>query len=116
MYIAERFGAGSRILVVGGAGFVPSHAVDRLIARGASVVAIDNFITGSRRNVAHLLENPLFSLVKADISDGLPEHEAMRGRFDAILHLASPASPTDFSKFGLEIMRVNALGTFHLLE
>jgi len=114
--IAERFGAGNRILVVGGAGFVPSHAVDRLIARGASVVAIDNFITGSRQNVAHLMENPLFELVKADVSDGLPEHDAMAARFDAILHLASPASPTDFSKFGIEIMRVNSIGTLHLLD
>jgi dTDP-glucose 4,6-dehydratase len=114
--IRERFGAGSRILVVGGAGFVPSHTVDRLIDRGASVVAIDNFITGSRENVAHLTEHPRFWLVKADISDGLPEHEALNDRFDAILHLASPASPTDFSKFGIEIMRVNALGTLCLLD
>jgi dTDP-glucose 4,6-dehydratase len=116
VHIAERFGAGSRILVVGGAGFVPSHAVDRLIGRGASVVALDNFITGSRQNVAHLEGNPLFSLVKWDIADGLPAHEALAGRFDAILHLASPASPTDFSKFAIEIMKVNSLGTLHLLE
>jgi dTDP-glucose 4,6-dehydratase len=114
--IAERFGAGSRILVVGGAGFVPSHVVDRLIARGASVVAVDNFITGSRQNLAHLMGDPRFWLVKADLSDGLPVHEALAGRFDAILHLASPASPTDFAKFGIEIMRVNGLGTLHLLE
>ena len=116
MQIAERFGEGSRILVVGGAGFVPSHVVDRLIARGASIVAVDNFITGSRANLAHLDDHPRFRLVKGDISDGLPEHEALAGRFDAILHLASPASPTDFTKFGIEIMRVNGLGTLHLLE
>jgi dTDP-glucose 4,6-dehydratase len=114
--VAERFGAGSRILVVGGAGFVPSHVVDRLIDRGASVVAVDNFITGSKQNVAHLQANPRFCLVKADLSDGLPVHDALAGRFDAILHLASPASPTDFTKFGIEIMRVNGLGTLHLLE
>ena len=116
MQIAERFGEGSRILVVGGAGFVPSHVVDRLIARGASIVAVDNFITGSRANLAHVEDHPRFRLVKGDISDGLPEHEALAGRFDAILHLASPASPTDFTKFGIEIMRVNGLGTLHLLE
>jgi dTDP-glucose 4,6-dehydratase len=114
--IAERFGADSRILVVGGAGFVPSHVVDRLIARDASVVAVDNFITGSKQNVAHLKGHPRFCLVKGDLSDGLPAHEALAGRFDAILHLASPASPTDFTKFGIEIMRVNGLGTLHLLE
>jgi dTDP-glucose 4,6-dehydratase len=114
--IAQRFGDDSRILVVGGAGFVPSHVVDRLIARGASIVAVDNFITGFRANLAHLDDHPRFRLVKGDISDGLPDHDALAGRFDAILHLASPASPTDFTKFGIEIMRVNGLGTLHLLE
>jgi len=114
--ITERFGAGSRMLVVGGAGFVPSHVVDRLVARGATVVAVDNYITGSKENVAHLDDHPRFSLVEGDISDGLPQHEALADRFDAILHLASPASPTDFRKFAIEIMRVNGVGTLHLLE
>ena len=116
MQIAERFGAGSRILVVGGAGFVPSHAVDRLIGRGRVGRGGGQLHHRVPGNVAHLEDHPRFWLVKADISDGLPEHEAMSHRFDAILHLASPASPTDFSKFGIEIMRVNALGTLHLLD
>ena len=116
MQIAERFGEGSRVLVVGGAGFVPSHVVDRLIGRGAQVVALDNFITGSPTNLAHLADEPLFRLVKADISEGLPADRALNDRFDAILHLASPASPTDFRKFAIEILRVNAIGTMHLLE
>ena len=115
MNVPERFGEGSRILVTGGAGFVPSHVVDRLIARGATVVVVDNLITGAKANVAHLADNPRFVLVEADISEGVPS-EAERGRFDAILHLASPASPTDFAKLGIEILRVNALGTMHLLE
>ena len=72
MAIDERFGAGTRILVVGGAGFVPSHIVDRLLERGATVVAVDNFVTGSEENVAHLRNHPGFSLVKADISTGVP--------------------------------------------
>lgn len=112
-----RFGAGSRILVAGGAGFVPSHVVDRLIERGASVVAVDNFVTGSKENVAHLDGNPRFTLVELDLVNGLPtDVDALQGRFDAILQLASPASPTDFRRLALEILRVNSIGTLHLLE
>ncbi|MDT5025044.1 MAG: dTDP-glucose 4,6-dehydratase [Micromonosporaceae bacterium] len=117
MNVPERFGEGSRILVTGGAGFVPSHVVDRLIARGATVVVVDNLITGAKANVAHLADNGRFALVEADISEGVPSGvEQLAGRFDAILHLASPASPTDFAKLGIEILRVNALGTMHLLD
>lgn len=117
MPIAERFGAGCRILVSGGAGFVPSHVVDALIARGCTVVAVDNFITGSDENVAHLVDQPRFTLVKHDVCDGLPTHHpALAGRFDAILHMASPASPTDFTTLPLEILRVGSIGTLHLLD
>ncbi|MFC5925710.1 NAD-dependent epimerase/dehydratase family protein [Micromonospora vulcania] len=117
MKVAERFGSGHRILVTGGAGFVPSHLVDALIARGCTVVALDNFVTGSKENVAHLLELPTFTLVEADISEGLPTHHpAMAERFDAILHMASPASPTDFDQLPVEILRVGSVGTLHLLD
>ncbi|RAO13127.1 dTDP-glucose 4,6-dehydratase [Micromonospora noduli] len=117
MKVAERFGSGHRVLVTGGAGFVPSHLVDSLIARGCTVVALDNFVTGSKENVAHLLDRPTFTLVEADISDGLPTHHpALAERFDAILHMASPASPTDFAQLPVEILRVGSVGTLHLLE
>jgi len=117
MAIDQRFGAGHRILVTGGAGFVPSHLVDALIARGAEVVAVDNFITGSKDNVAHLADNPGFTLVEADISDGVPADDpALAGRFDAILHFASPASPTDFEQLPIQILRVGSVATLHLLE
>ncbi|MGC4880117.1 NAD-dependent epimerase/dehydratase family protein [Micromonospora sp. DT43] len=117
MKVAERFGSGHRVLVTGGAGFVPSHLVDSLIARGCTVVALDNFVTGSKENVAHLLDRPTFTLVEADISDGLPAHHpALAERFDAILHMASPASPTDFAQLPVEILRVGSVGTLHLLE
>ncbi|MFF0368801.1 MULTISPECIES: NAD-dependent epimerase/dehydratase family protein [unclassified Micromonospora] len=117
MKVAERFGSGHRILVTGGAGFVPSHLVDALIARGCTVVALDNFVTGSKENVAHLLDRPTFTLVEADISDGLPTHHpALAERFDAILHMASPASPTDFAHLPVEILRVGSVGTLHLLD
>ena len=117
MKVAPRFGAGHRILVTGGAGFVPSHLVDRLVERGCTVVVLDNFVTGSKDNVSHLLEKPTFTLVEADISDGLPtDHPAMTERFDAILHMASPASPTDFEKLPVEILRVGSVATLALLE
>lgn len=117
MVIRQRFGAGHRVLVSGGAGFVPSHVVDALIARECTVVAVDNFITGTEENLWHLANHPRFTLVKQDICDGLPEHHpALAERFDAVLHMASPASPTDFTTLPIEILRVGSLGTLHLLE
>jgi dTDP-glucose 4,6-dehydratase len=113
MAIEQRFGAEHRILVSGGAGFVPSHIVDALLARGSEVVAIDNFITGSRDNIAHLADEPRFTLVEADLGAGLPP---LPGRFDAVLHMASPASPTDFQKLPMEIMKVGSVGTLALLD
>ncbi len=112
MTTSREYGSGSRILVSGGAGFVPSHVVDALLKRGASVVAVDNFVTGSKDNVAHLDDEPRFTLVEADVSEGLPE---LGGRFDAILHMASPASPTDFAKLPVEILKVGSAGTLNLL-
>ncbi len=111
--VKERFGAGHRVLVSGGAGFVPSHVVDALLTRGCEVVAIDNFVTGAKDNVAHLTAEPRFTLVEADLAEGLPD---LPGRFDAILHMASPASPTDFEKLPLEILKVNSVGTMALLD
>ncbi|MFC0004209.1 NAD-dependent epimerase/dehydratase family protein [Micromonospora siamensis] len=117
MKVAPRFGTGHRVLVTGGAGFVPSHLVDVLVSRGCTVVAVDNFITGSKDNVAHLLEKPTFTLIEADVTEGLPTyHPATAERFDAILHMASPASPTDFTQIPLEILRVGSVGTLNLLE
>jgi dTDP-glucose 4,6-dehydratase len=113
MSVTQRYGEGHRILISGGAGFVPSHVVDALLARGCEVVAIDNFVTGSRDNVAHLAGEPRFTLVEADITEGLP---SLAGRFDAILHMASPASPTDFVKLPMEILKVGSMGTMALLD
>jgi dTDP-glucose 4,6-dehydratase len=111
--VEQRYGAGSRILVSGGAGFVPSHVVDALLARGCEVVAVDNFVTGSKDNVAHLAGEPRFTLVDADVSEGLP---VLEGHFDAVLHMASPASPTDFAKLPVEILRVGSAGTLNMLD
>ena len=113
MTVTYRYGEGHRILVSGGAGFVPSHVVDRLLERGCEVVAVDNFVTGSKENVAHLAAEPRFTLIEADLCEGLPP---IPGRFDAILHMASPASPTDFEKLPMEILRVGSIGTLSLLD
>jgi len=116
MSVQQRFGEGHRILVSGGAGFVPSHLVDALLARGCAVVALDNFVTGSPENVAHLADEPRFTLIEADVTEGLPAHPALTERFDAILHMASPASPTDFAKLPIEILKVGSAGTLTLLD
>ena len=88
--------------------------VDALLERGCDVVAIDNFVTGSKDNVAHLAAEPRFTLVEADLTDG--PARPLPGRFDAILHMASPASPTDFAKLPMEILRVGSIGTLALLD
>ncbi len=114
--VAQRYGDGHRVLVTGGAGFVPSHLVDRLIERGCTVVAVDNFVTGTKENVAHLDSHPRFTLVEADISEGIPAHPALAQPFDVIMHFASPASPTDFELLPVEILRVGSVATLALLE
>jgi dTDP-glucose 4,6-dehydratase len=117
MAIVERFGGGSRVLITGGAGFVPSHVVEAMLGRGATLVAVDNFLTGAKENLAHLDGHPRLSIVEADLTQGLPDDlDALAGRFDAIMHLASPASPTDFAQLPMEILRVNSIGTLHLLD
>jgi dTDP-glucose 4,6-dehydratase len=115
MVVAQRYGAGHRVLITGGAGFVGSHLADALLARGATVVAVDNFSTGGKENVAHLADHPRFTLVEADVTESLPFVEAITSRFDAIMHFASPASPTDFTHVPLEIMRVGSIGTLAML-
>jgi dTDP-glucose 4,6-dehydratase len=112
----RQYGEGHRVLVTGGAGFVPSHLVDALLDRGATVVAIDNFVTGSKDNVAHLASNSRFVLVEADVSLPLPDVEPLGERFDAIMHFASPASPTDFGQIPVEILRVGSVATLQLLD
>ncbi|MGC9667121.1 UDP-glucuronic acid decarboxylase family protein [Planosporangium sp. 12N6] len=114
---ARQYGQDHRILVTGGAGFVPSHLVDALLARGATVVAVDNFVTGSKDNVAHLADHPRFTLIEADVTEPLPaDAGALASRFDAIMHFASPASPTDFAQIPIEILRVGSVATLNLLE
>ena len=100
-----------RTVVTGGAGFLGSHLCERLLADGDEVVALDNFLTGNPQNVAHLLENPAFRLVRADITD----YVHVTGPVDQVLHFASPASPIDYLQLPIETMKVISTGTLHAL-
>lgn len=102
-----------RAVVAGGGGFIGSHLCDALLARGDEVVAIDNFVSGRRANVAHLDDHPRFTLVEHDVTEPLPD---LDGRVDAVLDLASPASPVDFLRIPLEILAVGSTGTRNLLD
>jgi len=101
-----------RMVVLGGGGFLGSHLCDHLLARGDSVVCVDDFSTGRRSNVAHLHDHPGFSLVEADISRQIP----VDGRVDGVFNLASPASPPDYLALPLETLAVGSEGTRHGLE
>lgn len=106
-----------KIIVTGGAGFLGSHLCDRLIMEGHEVVCIDNLITGSAKNVAHLRDNPNFKFVNYDVSEGLPEGLSA----EQIYHLASPASPNKHNRksylaLPFETMRVNSGGTWRSAE
>ncbi len=101
-----------RAVVTGGAGFLGSHLCDLLRARGWDVVAVDNFLTGNRGNVAHLADDAGFTLVEHDVIAGIP----VDGPVDAVLHLASPASPPEYLAHPFATLEVGSIGTRHALE
>lgn len=101
-----------RVVVTGGGGFLGSHLCDALLARGDEVVAVDNFSTGRRENIAHLDRNQHFKLIEADVVDGIP----VDGAIDAVLHFASPASPPRYLELPIETLRVGSEGTRNALE
>ena len=100
-----------RAVVTGGAGFLGSHLCDALLAEGWSVVAVDNFLTGRRANLAHLRHESRFELIEKDICEPFDV-----GRVDYVFHFASPASPVDYMVHGIPTLKVGSLGTFHALE
>lgn len=100
-----------RAVLTGGAGFVGSHLAERLLANDIDVVCLDNFITGSADNVAHLQEHQGFRLLKVDVSD----HISVPGPVDFVLHFASPASPVDYAELPIQTMKAGSLGTLHTL-
>ncbi|MCD6302469.1 MAG: SDR family oxidoreductase [Anaerolineae bacterium] len=100
-----------RILITGGAGFIGSHLCDELLKRGHQVLAMDNLITGSLRNLTHLTRHPAFSFIEHDVTK--PIH--VEGPVDAIYHLASLPSPVDYLEMPIKTLKVGALGTYNAL-
>ncbi len=98
-----------RIVVTGGAGFLGSHLCDALIKRGSHVICVDNLLTGSRHNVAHLEGDTGFELIIGDVSDGALG--AIQGPLSTVFHLACPASPDDYLAHPLETLAVGSEGT-----
>ena len=101
-----------RAVIAGGSGFLGSHLCDRLLAEGFQVVAIDNFVTGSRGNVSHLADNANFELIEQDIVQPF----TVDGDVDYVYNMASPASPIDYLQIPLETLRVGSEGNMNLLE
>ena len=100
-----------RVLVTGGAGFIGSHLCARLVEEGATVIAMDNLLTGRVSNIEPLLGHERFSFLHYDVTNYLH----VDGELDAILHFASPASPADFERLPIQILKVGSLGTHKAL-
>ncbi|HYI61191.1 MAG TPA: UDP-glucuronic acid decarboxylase family protein [Acidimicrobiales bacterium] len=101
----------ARVVVTGGAGFLGSHLCDALLARGDEVVCLDNLATGSTANVEHLAGRADFTFVEHDVST----HVEVPGPVDAVMHLASPASPVDYLRMPIQTLKVGSLGTHNTL-
>ncbi len=100
------------ILLTGGAGFIGSHLVEKLLEMGNKVICVDNLSTGNKENIKLLLKNPDLEFIDHDVSKPLkPDY-----KIDQIYHLASPASPVDYQRYPIETMMANSLGTLNMLE
>ncbi|MFO7587210.1 MAG: UDP-glucuronic acid decarboxylase family protein [Gemmatimonadota bacterium] len=100
-----------RVLITGAAGFLGSHLTDRFLADGHSVIGVDNLITGSMDNIAHLAGEPRFDFVRHDVTTFIGVH----GELDGVLHFASPASPVDYLELPIQTLKVGSLGTHNAL-
>ncbi len=100
----------NRVLVTGGAGFLGSHLCERLLERGSVVICLDNFFTGSRTNVAHLLQNPDFEVIRHDVVDPI------RLEVDQIYNLACPASPVHYQHDPIKTLQTSVWGGLNMLE
>lgn len=100
-----------RVLITGAAGFLGSHLTDRFLADGHEVVGVDSFVTGSRKNLAHLEGHPGLQLIEQDVSVPF----TVESKLDGVLHLASPASPEDYIEMPIQTLKVGGLGTHNTL-
>ncbi len=98
-----------RILVTGGAGFIGSHLVEKLLNQGHEVLCVDNFFTGSKDNILHLLDNPYFELIRHDVTSPLYVE------VDEIYNLASPASPVHYQYNPIKTIKTNVMGAVNML-
>jgi dTDP-glucose 4,6-dehydratase len=101
-----------RAVITGGAGFLGSHLCDRLLAEGWEVLALDNLITGSEKNLGHLKNERRFQFERTDVSEPL----RVGGEVAYVFHFASPASPPDYLKHPIETMKVGSIGTMNSLD
>jgi dTDP-glucose 4,6-dehydratase len=101
----------ARIVVTGGAGFLGSHLSRALLDRGDQVIAVDNLVTGSVSNIEELFGRRGFTFVEHDVS----QYVWVPGDVDAVMHFASPASPADFERIPIQILKVGSLGTHNTL-
>src|SRR2546429_852257 len=101
----------ARILTTGGAGFIGSHLCERFLAEGDDVICMDNFLTGTPDNVAHLFADRRFTFIQQDVTTYI----YVKGPVDAILHFASPASPVDYLEHPIQTLKVGSLGTHKAL-
>jgi len=99
------------VLITGGAGFIGSHLCDFLLEKGYRVIALDNLITGNINNIERLRNNENFTFIRHDVTNYIDIKE----KIDYVLHLASPASPVDFTKIPIQIAKVGSLGTHNAL-
>src|SRR5579862_1817088 len=102
-----------RVLITGGAGFLGSHLTDYAVAKGHEVVVVDNLVTGDAANIAHHAGSAGFEFLQRDACVSLND---IPGPINFVFHFASPASPVDFTRIPLEVLRVNSIGTEHALE
>src|SRR5215207_8589312 len=100
-----------RVLITGGAGFIGSHLSDRFLAEGHEVLVMDNLLTGSTDNIAHLSGHDKFQFIRHDVTNYI----FVPGPLDAVLHFASPASPIDYLELPIQTLKVGALGTHNAL-
>ena len=99
------------VLITGGAGFIGSHLCEFMLDRNYRVICMDNLITGSEDNIAHILQNKNFQFIKHDVTNYID----IKGRLDYILHFASPASPIDYLELPIQTLKVGSLGTHKAL-